>query len=51
MTAKFERKAIRRIEEMVMAVTIHVLPKYKHNSVIAFVSNSMNPAPKRKYAG
>ena len=37
------------IAEITILITIQVLPKYNDNSVIPFVSISINPAPRKKH--
>ncbi len=48
MIMKFAIKAITKITDITIALTNHVVPKILANSVIHFVSISINPAPKKK---
>ena len=50
-TSQLANKAIARIAEKVMALTIHVEPKSKEKVVTLFVSIRRNPAPKKKKTG
>ena len=47
MIMKFATKAITNITDITIALTNHVVPKILANSVIHFVSISINPAPKK----
>ncbi len=38
-----------RIPVITAAMTVHTLPRTRASSVIAFVSISMNPAPRKKH--
>src|SRR5277367_3591337 len=48
LTIKLAKYAINKMAEITIAITYQVLPQVKLNSVIAFVSISMKPAPRKK---
>src|SRR5271154_574901 len=49
-TTRLAINAMINMDDITIAVTYQVLPQLRLNSVIAFVSMSMKPAPKKKKA-